>query len=256
MKFNNKNITIGNNVKIGKNVKIGDDAIIYDNVVIGDDSIICNNCVLGEPLNDYYQNENYTNPSTVIGSKSLIRSHTIIYASNIIGDYFVTGHRATIRENCSFGHHCSVGTLCDIQGYSTFGNYCRLHSNVHIGQRSTVGNFVFISPYVVFANDPTPPSNILKGPTIGDYSQIAVGVVVCPCIKVGQNCLLGAHALINKDVQDFSVIVGNPGRYHCDIRAIPSRENAGMHYPWMYNYERGMPWAGLGYESWVKDQKP
>jgi acetyltransferase-like isoleucine patch superfamily enzyme len=252
MKFNNSNISIGENVRIGKSVKIGDHAVIYDNVVIGDEAIICNNCVLGEPLNDYYQNDDYTNPPTVIGPNSLIRSHTIIYASNTIGDHFVTGHRATIRENCTFGHHCSVGTLCDIQGYSSFGNYCRLHSNVHIGQESKVGDFVFISPYVIFTNDPTPPSNILQGPTIGGFTQIAVAVVVCPGVKVGQNCLLGAHSLITKDVEDFSVIVGNPGRYHCDIRDIASREKTGKHYPWMYNYERGMPWAGIGYEVWLK----
>ena len=86
MKFNNRNITIGENVTIGKNVKIGDDTIIYDNVIIGDNTIICNNCILGEPLNNYYYSEEYENPPLVIGSNSLIRSHCIFYAGSEFGD--------------------------------------------------------------------------------------------------------------------------------------------------------------------------
>ena len=169
MKFNNRNVQISNKAQIGENVRIGDRTVIYDNVIIGDNTIICNDCVIGEPLNNYYQNmDSYINPETRIGANSLIRSHTIIYAGNTMGDYFMTGHRVTIREYTMFGSHCSLGTLDDIQGYSEFGDYCRLHSNVHIGMKSRLGNYVFVYPYVIFTNDPTPPSDICVGPTVGN----------------------------------------------------------------------------------------
>ena len=67
MKFNQKNIQISPNAKIGKNVRIGDNTVIYDNVEIGDNTTICNDCVLGEPLNDYYSNVGYKNPVLIIG---------------------------------------------------------------------------------------------------------------------------------------------------------------------------------------------
>ena len=203
MKFNNFNVQISPKATIGKNVKIGDNSAILDNVVIGDNTIICNNCIIGEPLHDYYYNDQYKNPETIIGSDSLIRSHTIIYSGNTIGDNFSTGHRVTIRENMKIGNHCRIGTLSDIQGYSEIGNYCWLHSNVHIGQQSKIGNFVFIYPYVVFTNDPTPPSNICIGPTVGDYSQIAVFSVLLPGVIIGRHCLIGAGSIVGKNVEDY-----------------------------------------------------
>ena len=244
MKFNNYNVSISSKAYIGKNVKIGDNTIIYDNVVIGDNTIICNNCVIGEPLLDYYTNNNYSNPKTVIGSNSLIRSHAIIYAGNEIGDFFNTGHRVTIREYSKFGHNCSLGTLDDIQGYSEFGDYCRLHSNVHIGQKSKIGNYVFIYPYVVFTNDPTPPSNICIGPVVGDYSQIAVFSVLLPGVKIGKHCLVGAGSIVSKDVPDEMLVVGNPSKIIKSVKEIKDRETGESHYPWPMRFDRGMPWEG------------
>ncbi len=254
--FQSSDTRISPSAKIGKNVKIGARTIIYDNVEIGDDTIICNDCVIGEPLNDYYsQGESYQNPPTIIGTNSLIRSHTIIYAGNVIGDYFQTGHRATIREKNTFGHHCNVGTLNDIQGYSEFGNYCRLHSNVHIGQNSKLGNFVFVYPYVVFTNDPTPPSDICIGPTIGDYSQIATNSIILPGIHIGAHCLIGAGAIVSKDVDDYQLAVGNPAKVIKDVREITDRETGDNHYPWPYRYDHRMPWKEMGYDAWMEGNK-
>lgn len=252
MKFNNE-YKLGKNVILGKNVKIGDGTIIYDNVEIGDNSIIANGCEIGEPLNDYYSNENYINPKTIIGRNSLIRSHSIIYAGSSFGDFFQTGHRVTIRENTEMGNNCSVGTLSDIQGFVKFGNYCRLHSNVHICQKAIIGNFVFFYPYVVLTNDPTPPSEICIGPTIGDYSQITTGSLIMPGIKIGENCLVAAGSIVTKDVDDFSLVLGVPAQKKCDIRDIKSRYNKNeSYYPWMYNFKRGMPWKDIGYIEWLK----
>ncbi len=253
MKFNNNNLSIGENCKIGKNVKFGDNTIVYDNVTIGDNTIISNNCVIGEPMNDYYYNiENYINSETIIGENSLIRSHTIIYANSIFGKKFSTGHRVTIREKTKFGDFCSVGTLSDIQGHVTFGNYCRLHSNVHIGQNSKIGNFVFIYPYVVLTNDPTPPSNVCEGAEIDDFSQIAVGAVILPRTKIGKHCLIGAQSLVGGNYLDYSLVTGNPAKFIKDVREIKSKETGKSHYPWPYNFERGMPWEQIGFDQWMK----
>jgi acetyltransferase-like isoleucine patch superfamily enzyme len=242
---------IDTRAKIGNNVVVGAFTTIYDNVEIGDNSIICNDCIIGEPLNSYYSDGNYANPVTKIGENSMIRSHNIIYAGCEFGKNFVTGHRVTIRENVKAGIHFSIGTLSDIQGYVNIGDYCRFHSNVHIGQQSTIGNFVFIYPYVVFTNDPHPPSNICVGPTIGDYTQIAVHSVILPGVVIGKNNLVGVNSTVNKNFGDELVIVGSPAKILCTIRDIESKLKAGTnHYPWMYNFERGMPWEGIGFDKW------
>ncbi|MDX5428755.1 MAG: acetyltransferase [Bacteroidota bacterium] len=253
MKFNGK-FTLSPKARIGKNVRIGDGAVIYDNVIIGDDSVIGNDCVIGEPLQDYYLKESYQNPETFIGKDSLIRSHSILYAGSKFGEGFSTGHRVTIRENTLMGEKCRVGTLSDIQGYSTFGDHCWLHSNVHIGQRSNIGNFVFIYPYVVLTNDPHPPSNICIGPNIGDYSQIAVSSVILPGIHIGQHVLVAAHSVVSRDVEDYALVGGNPAKKLKDVRELRSRETGEAHYPWPYRFDRGMPWEGIGFEEWESNK--
>ena len=173
-----------------------------------------------------------------------------MYAGSIFGEGFSTGHRVTVRENSKFGKHCRLGTVTDIQGHVEFGDYCWLHSNVHIGQNSKIGNFVFIYPYVVLTNDPQPPSNLCLGVTIGDFSQIAVATVVLPDIKIGKHCLIGAQSLVVKDVEDYSLVAGNPGKFIKDVRDMKSKTSEKSHYPWPYNFSRGMPWEKEGFEIW------
>lgn len=253
MKFNNRNVFVSDKAIIGSNVKIGDNTCIYDNVEIRDNSIIANDCVIGEPLQSYYDNiTTYNNPRTVIGSGSFIRSHCIIYSGCETGGKFSTGHRVTIREYTKFGDNCRVGTVSDIQGYVSFGNHCWLHSNVHIGQKSTLGNFVFVYPYVVFTNDPTPPSDICIGPTVGDYSQIAVFCVLLPDVKIGKHCLVGAGSVVGKDVEDYQLVMGSPARFIKDVREIKDRKTGEPHYPWPLRFDRGMPWKDIGFEEWIK----
>lgn len=250
MKFNNRNVFISEKALIGKNVRIGDNTMIYDDVKIGDNTIIANDCVIGEPGNDYYFKDNYQNPETIIGANSLIRSHTILYAGSTFGDGFSTGHRVTVRENSKFGKNCRLGTVTDIQGYVEFGDYCWLHSNVHIGQQSKIGNFVFIYPYVVFTNDPTPPSDTCVGATIGDFSQIAVGTVLLPATEIGRHSLVGAQSLVGGKYEDYSLIIGNPAKKIKDVRDLKSRETGLSHYPWPQNFDRGMPWSEIGFDKW------
>lgn len=254
-KFSGINARVSSSAKIGNNVKIGDNTIIYDNVEIGDNTIICNDCVIGEPLNDYYYSDKYENPKTVIGANSLIRSHSIIYADNVFGNGLQTGHRVTIREKTKMGHHCSIGTLCDIQGHSIFGDYVRMHSNVHIGHCSKIGSYCWIYPYTVFTNDPTPPSEVCIGPTVGDYSIVATHCLLLPGVKIGQNCLVGAFSMVSKDIGDYQVAVGSPAKPVKDIRDVKDRETGTSHYPWPYRFGRNMPWNEIGYENWLRSEK-
>jgi hypothetical protein len=60
---------------------------------------------------------------------------------------------------------------------------------------------------------------------------------------------------VTKNVGDFSLMLGVPAKKKCDIREIESREKKGdKYYPWMYNFDRGMPWSDFGYEEWLKNK--
>ena len=253
MKFNNRNVTVSPDAIIGNNVRIGDNAVVYGGVEIGDDSIICDNVVLGEPLNAYYHDETYVNPPTILGSGALVRSHSIIYAGCRIGAGFSSGHHSVIRENAVLGDHCSIGTMTDIDGEVRIGNYCRLHSHVHIAQTSSIGNFVWFYPFTVMTNDPYPPSTDIRGGKVGDYTQVAVHVVILPGVEIGENCLIGANSVVSKAVPAFSLAMGDPARVVMDIRDYKVI-GKGRPYPWMKRFDRGMPWQRVGFENWVGHQ--
>ena len=182
---------IGKNVLAGEYVQVGHNCIIEDNVIIGDNAYIDNNviirrgvaigknafiganCVIGEYLMDFCITKEYHEHHLKIGDNALIRSGSIIYAGSNIGNNFQTGHQVTIREHTVIENNVSIGTLSDIQGNCKIGNYVRLHSNVHIGQLSKLDNFVWIYPYVVLTNDPTPPSNNFLGVHVHSFAIIA-----------------------------------------------------------------------------------
>lgn len=254
MKFNNRNVSVSPDAKIGRNVKLGDNVVIYPNVTIGDNTIICNDAVIGEPLNAYYSDAEYGNPPTIIGENCLFRSHSIIYAGCSFGENFTCGHRVTVREHTTIGRNCSLGTLSDIQGQVTIGDYCRLHSNVHISEHCTLGNFVFMYPFSVMTNDPFPPSEETAGGKIGDYTQVAVHTVILPGIKIGKHCLIGANSVVTKRLPDYSFANGNPATVQRDVREIRAL-GKGHPYPWPKRFSRGMPWARIGFEAWMKEQK-
>ena len=241
---------ISDSAKLGANVSIGAQCIVYDNVEIGDNTIVGPNSILGEPLAAYYRDEHYTNPPLTIGRNNLFRSGAIIYAGSQIGDGVEFGHRVTIREQTVIGTHARVGTLSDIQGFCRIGNYSRLHSNVHIGQKSEIGDFVWIFPYVVLTNDPQPPSSILHGVVVEEFAVIATQAVIMAGVRIGHDSLVGAAALVNKDVEAESVVVGVPAKKLASVRDIKSSITGEAVYPWREHFERGMPWEGIGYGAW------
>lgn len=246
------NSTVSSSARIGSNVRIGHHAIIHDHVEIGDNTVIAENCIIGEPGARSYHDPDYQNPPTYIGPGSLIRSGSIIYSDSSFGSGFTTGNMVSIRERSIFGKNCVVGTQSDIQGEVTFGDYCRLNSHVQIASKSIVGNFVFIYPFVVFTNDPHPPSDHLLSIRIGDYTQIAAGTVILPGVTVGRHNLIGANSLVNRNIGDFELHAGSPARKVCDLKYVLSRKSNGPHYPWPYHYDKGLPWEGRNFDEWLE----
>lgn len=247
-------VIIGDNVIIEDNVYIDYGAIIKDNVHIKRGTFIGARCIIGEYVVDFFDDFKNKKHPLVIGRNSLIRSETIIYGDTEIGDKFQTGHRVTIREKTKIGNNVRIGTLSDIQGDCEIGNYVNMHSNVHIGQKSVIKDYVWIFPYVVLTNDPTPPSNNLVGVTIDPFAIIATSSVVLPGVHIGEDALVGAGAVVTKNVECKKVVVGNPAKEIRDITDIKDKITGKDVYPWRYTFERGMPWNGIGYEKWIKEK--
>jgi UDP-3-O-[3-hydroxymyristoyl] glucosamine N-acyltransferase len=139
-------VVIYSGVEIADNVSIEAGSIIYENVSIGKDSHVGAQCVLGERLGGRKVLKDYVNPKLIIGSNSVIRTGTIIYAGCTMGEGFQTGSKAVIREESHFGTNCSFGALAQCDGQVKIGNNCRFHNNVFIATFTTIEDNVHFYP--------------------------------------------------------------------------------------------------------------
>lgn len=222
--------------KLGEDVEVGPFAIIHANVSLGNRVKVSAYCELGIPtqLGD-------GTPLT-IGDDSLIRSHSVFYVSSSFGPGLVTGHHVTVREKTIAGAGFQIGTMSEIQGDCSVGEFVRFQSNVFVGKKTKIGNFVWILPYVILTNDPTPPSNVLLGCTIEDFASIAAAAVVMPGVVVGHHSLVAAQACVTKDVPAHMVVAGVPAKVMGEANKIKLRDgSARSAYPWTEHFTRGYP---------------
>lgn len=226
---------IHKDANIGSAVNIGPYTIIHKNVNIGDRSVIGSHCEIGLATHNPDDSGMLT-----VGKDSYIRSHSIFYEGSSFGDNLVTGHRVTVREKTKAGRAFQIGTLGDIQGHCEIGDFVKFHSSVHIGQHSKIKNYVWIFPFVVLTNDPHPPSNVMMGVTVEDYSAIATMSIILPGVTVREGALVGAHSSVSRDVEPNTVVAGSPAKYVCDTNKIKLRDGSGLSaYPWRRHFHRG-----------------
>ena len=244
-------VIIEDNVTIGANSYIDYNAIIKSNVEIGENSFIGANCILGEYLADFMPDFNEKVHFLKIGKNAIIRSGCIIYGDTVIGNDFGTGHRVTIRENTQIGNYTNIGTLSDIQGNCRIGNYVHMHSNVHIGMKSEIKDFVWLFPYVILTNDPTPPSEKLLGVKIDEFAVVCARSIVLPGVHINKDALIGAGTVLTKNAEESSIVLGNPGRNVGKVEKIKDSSGKKI-YPWRYTFDRGMPWKKKGYDEWKR----
>jgi len=195
--------------------------IIHANVVLGANHHIDDFVVIGVRSREQQPGR----LETLIGPDAIIRSHTVIYAGNRIGARFHTGHSVVVRELNEIGDDVSIGTNSNIEHHVRIGNRVRIHSCVFIPEYSILENDVWVGPNATFTNARYPLSRDakaeLKGPHLMPNSKIGANATLLPGITIGRNSLVGAGAVVVRDVPDHKVVVGNPARIIKDISELP-----------------------------------
>lgn len=193
---------------------------IYPNVHVGAGAQIGDFVLIGVPPRGRAEGE----LETVIGEKANIRSHTVIYAGNHIGDNFQTGHGVMVREENEIGDNVSIGTGSVIEHHVKIGNGVRIHSQAFIPEYTILEDGCWIGPNVVVTNAlyPLAPDakETLKGPIIRSGAKIGANATLLPAVEIGENALVGAGAVVVRDVPPGKVVVGNPARVVRDVSEI------------------------------------
>ncbi len=198
------------------------DFILHEGVVLGENCEIGPFAVIGAPPRGKKPGE----VKTVVGSGAVMRSHTVIYAGNVIGKRFQSGHGALLREDNVLGDDVSVGSGAVVEHHVTIGNGVRIHSQAFVPEYTVLEEGCWIGPNVVITNAKYPLSldakGALKGATVRRHAKIGANATLLPAVEIGENALVGAGSVVTHDVPAGAVVAGNPAKVIKKVRDIPS----------------------------------
>ena len=204
------------------NPVISKTAIIHPGVILGKGCVIEDFVIIGFPSGRSGPAE----LETVIGDNAIIRSHTVIYAGNRIGNNFQTGNKANIRELNEIGDDVSIGTLSVIEHHVKIGNGVRIHSQAFIPEYCVLDEQCWIGPNVVLTNAKYPKSPNAKAELAGVHimkkAKIGANTTILPGVTIEENALVGAGSVVTKNIYRDTVATGNPATIIKDITNITS----------------------------------
>lgn len=141
----------------------------------------------------------------------------VIDAGCVIGEGTRIWHFSHIMSGCTIGERCNIGQNVVISPGVVLGNNVKVQNNVSVYTGVICEDDVFLGPSCVFTNVINPRSAIErkhayqqtlveKGATIGANATIVCGHTI------GRYALIGAGAVVTKEVLPYALVVGNPSR--------------------------------------------
>ncbi len=158
-------------------------------------------------MSDQKEKQYYVNP------------HAVVDDNVEIGEGSKIWHFTHVQSGAKIGKKCILGQNVNIGNNVTIGNFVKIQNNVSVYEGVTLEDYVFCGPSMVFTNILNPRSKypqvgaqyyihtlVKEGASLGANSTIVCGVTI------GRFAMIGAGAVVTKDVPDFALVVGNPAR--------------------------------------------
>ncbi len=154
-------------------------------------------------------------------------------------------HQCQIRENVHIGENCILGKGVYVDFEVRIGNNVKVQNYVSIYHGVEIEDGVFVGPHVCFTNDNFPrainPDGTLKSASDWDVGQILIkhgaalgaNATILPKVVVGAWALVGAGAVVTKNVPPHGLVIGNPARLvgfvcACGGRLVAGSKEGGM----------------------------
>jgi acetyltransferase-like isoleucine patch superfamily enzyme len=131
-----------------------------------------------------------------------------------------------VRENARLGHNCILSKDVYVDSGVQIGNNVKIQNGISVYHGVTLEDGVFCGPHMVFTNDRQPrainPDGSLKSADDWALSEtrvkmgasIGAGAIIICGITIGKWALVGAGAVVTRDVPDYGLAYGNPARLH------------------------------------------
>ena len=131
------------------------------------------------------------------------------------------GDQALVRERVTLGDDVVVGRGSVVENDTVVGAWARIQADAYVTAYSILEEHVFIAPCVVTTNDNQMGLNYgqktLAGPRVRRGARVGGGAVLLPGVEIGEEAVVGAGAVVTKDVAPRTVVVGNPARFLRDV---------------------------------------
>ena len=125
-------------------------------------------------------------------------------SSRIIGfNFFVVKHKtAVIASKVSIEEGTVVMANVVINSDANIGKHCIINTSAVIEHDCKIGDYVHVSPKAVLGGNVT----------VGEGTHIGIGAIIIPETSIGKWVTIGAGAVVIRDVPDYAIVVGNPGK--------------------------------------------
>ncbi len=135
-----------------------------------------------------------------------------------------------ILKGAKIGDECNICSHCFIEDDVIIGNHVTVKSGVQLWDGVRIEDDVFIGPNVAFTNDQFPrsqhyPDKFLKI-VIRRGASIGANATLLPDIMIGENAMIGAGAVVTKDIPANALAVGNPARV---VRYLENKKMSNRH---------------------------
>lgn len=121
----------------------------------------------------------------------------------LMGKYFnAISSKSYVSKTAVLGVGNAIMPFAVVNAYAAIGDHCIINTSAIIEHDCKIMDFVHISPGAI----------VTGNVEVGEGSHIGTGAKIIPNIKIGKWSVIGAGSVILKDVPDYAVVVGNPGR--------------------------------------------
>lgn len=204
-------------VTIGDNVAIGYGTIVRAGTTIGNGVSVGDLTVLGKrPTGNKKKALKPPSrlPPLVVGDGASIGSNSVIYLGVSLGEDVLVGDLASIREFVTIGESTIVGRNAVVEPHTVIGRFVTIQTSCYITSNMLIEDDVFIGPCCSTSNDKHMGSGgeAHQGPIIRRGAKIGNNATLLPGILIGERAVIGAGAVITRDVPPGVTYVGNPGR--------------------------------------------